>query len=137
MAAALFRQKAATAGLAITVASVGLGALAGMPASSGAITAMQRYGVDLSAHIAGGLDDTARQYDLILTMTRRHRDMVQRLFPVVAERVHTLKEYVGASGPVDVADPFGGGVEVYEASAGELADLVGRLVDKLQREWEE
>ena len=133
MAATLFRQMAHQAGLVVEAASAGVGAFAGAPASLGAIAAMRYYDIDLGSHAAAGLEQVA-SFDLILTMTRRHRDLVVQNSPEIAGKVHVLREYVAARGAADVADPFGGSNKVYESCARELADLMKLLVEKLKSE---
>lgn len=134
MAAALLRQQAAKAGLALEVESAGVNALTGAPASAGAIAAMKRYHIDLRPHLAKRLTDITPHYDLILTMSRTHRNQVINHLPMLAERVHVLREYVGVSGDSDVADPYGGCDAVYETCAGELAKLIQLLILSLKQE---
>jgi protein-tyrosine-phosphatase len=135
MAEALFRQMAAQAGLAIEVLSVGVAAMSGAPATPASERALRPYRLSLARHVARPLEAVGLQPgDLVLTMTRRQRDLVRARFPTLADRVHVLKEYVGAPGDPDVADPFGGDDEEYEACARELYELMRKLVDKLARE---
>jgi len=131
MAAALLRRKAEQLGLAIDVDSAGVAAVAGAPASAGAIAAMRRYQLDLGTHAAAGLDVLERHYDLILTMTAHQRSALLRQMPELVGQVHVLREYVQESGRKDVVDPYGGSDEDYEACAGELAYLIELLVRKL------
>lgn len=65
--------------------------------------------------------------DLILTMTESHKTFIHQQFPHAADKVHTLKEYVGEESK-DVADPFGGSVSVYEETFAELKQLIEKLI---------
>lgn len=135
MASALFERQAKEAGLNITAASAGVGAIDGLPASSGARKAMKVYNINLETHTARSWRNSGNEsYDLYLTMTSRHRQLIIKENPHLADRVFTLKEYVGESGSSDVQDPFGGDDEEYKACAAELDALVKKLIDKLKKE---
>lgn len=133
MAEALLRQLAAEAGLDVEVRSAGVHALPGSPASPASRRALSAYSLSLSRHTARHLDDVdATTWDLILTMTQGHRQVLLDKWPNLAGRVHVLKEYLGVEGHPDVADPFGGSDTDYQTCAGELAELLRLLVDKLR-----
>jgi protein-tyrosine-phosphatase len=132
MAAALFKQKAEEAGLSVDVASAGVFAEQGMPATSQAIEVMRKRRLDLTEHEAKSVG--MLQYspnDLLLTMTRSQARMLVAEYPQLAAQVHTLREYVGEEG--DISDPFGGDYAEYAATAAELERLIKLLVDKLMQ----
>ena len=88
------------------VDSAGTAALHGMSASGHALTAAHTLGLDLSMHQSKPITpELAQKADLILVMTRAHKDMLLGAWPALAGKIHTIKEFVGESG--DVADPFG------------------------------
>ncbi|GAV22196.1 low molecular weight protein arginine phosphatase [Carboxydothermus pertinax] len=131
MAQYLFNKIAAEKGLAHEALSVGLYALDGDPATEQAVQALQEEGIDLSSHKATRLfEGITREADLILTMSRGHKEALLQLFPDLGNKVYTLKEYVGEEG--DVADPFGGDIEVYRQTALELKQLILKLIAKIE-----
>lgn len=133
MAMAIFRQMAEASGLEMEVVSAGVHAVPGAPASPGALRAAAQRDLDLTPHQANNLHQLDLQpNDLILTMTRQQRDALLSLFPKLTDRVHVLREFVNAGSRSDVVDPFGGGDQEYEACFAELAELVGKLIDKLR-----
>ncbi len=67
--------------------------------------------------------------DIILTMTAAHKRTVADRNPEAAGKVYTLAEYAGEEG--DVADPFGGSEEHYEACAAEIERLVEKIWQKI------
>ncbi len=90
------------------VASAGVAAADGMPASSGALAAGSRLGLDLARHRSRSLTrDMIHQADLILCMTRSHVQAVLDLEPLAAERGFPLDP------AADVEDPIGCGTEDY------------------------
>jgi ribose 5-phosphate isomerase B len=135
MAEALFRKLTQEAGLSIEIASAGVYVSPEVPASRGAERAMQAWGLSLREHRARSTDD---QYfgpgDLVLTMTRRHRELLLAKHPYLEGRVHVLGQFVGLPGDTDVVDPFGGSDSEYEASARELDELLRLLLHKLQND---
>ncbi|MCL6449972.1 MAG: low molecular weight protein arginine phosphatase [Acetobacteraceae bacterium] len=77
------------------VASAGLSALPGAPASPHAVQALSEAGLDLSRHRARQITrEMVESSDLILTMTRQQKRAVLELAPRAAGRVFTLKEFV-------------------------------------------
>ena len=68
--------------------------------------------------------------DLILVMTRRHKEALLAAFPDHAHKVHLLSQMVGRI--ADIADPYGGPRAGYARTARELEQLIedgyGRIV---------
>ncbi len=122
----------------IIISSRGISAFEGEPASGHSIKALKSlWDIDISTHKAKVFGDTdAEQADLILTMTRQHRDIIKRLFPHKKPPIFTLKEYVYSnlnpdSSEADISDPYGMPYGVYEACAKELQQCIKLLLNKL------
>ena len=118
----------------VTVASAGTGAWAGAPASEGSYLVALEDGVDLSAHRAQPLTpELAASSDLILTMSRSHRQRLSELG--YGERTFLLGEYAGRSGTAaEVDDPYGGSVTDYRDTYTQLKALLGSVLERLERE---
>src|SRR5574338_590091 len=118
----------------VEVGSAGTGAWDGAPASEGAYLVGLEHGLDLSSHRARLLTrDMVQQAELILTMARHHRARVHELGG--EGRTHVLGEYAGGTGPeAEVSDPFGGDLELYRGTYGELDTLIRSVVERLQSE---
>ena len=98
------------------VASAGVGAYDGFPASENAHWVMQTRGLSLKHHRSQSVSNKLLQtYDLILTMERRQRDVLRTMAPQISERIFMLSEMVGSE--EDVEDPIGGSLEDYEHTA--------------------
>lgn len=135
MAEVLLRREASARGLDdVTVASAGTGAWDGAPASEGAYLVALEHELDLSAHRARLVTrDLLRESDLVLTMSRQHRARVQELAP--GTRVQLLGEFAGREGAdAEVADPFGGDLDTYRLTFGELEELVRIAAGRLSGE---
>lgn len=132
MAAALLRRALDQSGIdGFDVASAGIGAWEGAPASEGAYLVMLEDGLDLSAHRARILTpDLVEQADLVLTMSRAHLGRVRELG--AGARAHLLGEFAGRAGDrAEVRDPFGADLEQYRETYRELAGMISGVVSRL------
>jgi len=132
MAEVLLRDLLHRRGLddALHVASAGVWADEGRPATQFAQQAVRARSLDLQGHAsqratAAGLASAA----VILAMTEEHRRDLQALFPEATSRVHLLSEMAGESR--SIPDPVGGPLEGYLSLADELADLLERGLPRL------
>jgi protein-tyrosine phosphatase len=100
MAQALLEQMVAEQGIGeIVVQSAGIAAEPGAKASLFAEQALRELGIDLSKHRAQNITlELVDWADLILTMTRRHKQFVLDSFPSAAEKTFVLKEFLAGSG---------------------------------------
>jgi ribose 5-phosphate isomerase B len=131
MAEVLLRKELAKLGVAgIAVASAGIAAAPGSPASTGSRSALQS--ADLEGHRARQIaPEIIAGADLVLTMTAGHREAIQRLFPEASGKVHTLGQYAWGA-DTDIADPFGGGEEEYRLARREIEKAVKIVALKLR-----
>ena len=128
MAAALFNKIAVERNLDVRIESAGLFAVEGEPASSEAVIAMKKYGIDLLGHHAQPINtELLEKSDLILTMTAAHKMVLE---PSAQGKTFTLCEYAGIDGDID--DPYGGDTEEYENCAQQLYAALERVADKIE-----
>ncbi|MEZ6087764.1 MAG: Sua5/YciO/YrdC/YwlC family protein [Pirellulaceae bacterium] len=114
-----------------TVASVGLAAMPGDPATPQAIDVMRQRGLDISAHESQPFgEQIIRSADLILTMTRSHRNAILARWPEAQDRVFTVRRDGG-----DISDPVGSPVEIYNACADQIDRELAQWVDSLGDDW--
>jgi protein-tyrosine phosphatase len=108
------------------VVSAGLSAAIGAPAAREAIELLAEEGIDLSEHGSQPLTQRLlQQADAVYTMTRQHRHAILSGHPELDSRVQTLAP--GA----DIADPIGGGREVYEQCRKEIERHLRAIVDRI------
>lgn len=113
----------------VEVASAGIAAFPGSPASQGSRWALQSP--DLDKHRARLADaEIIGTADLILTMTEGHKESLGLQFPHAADKVSTLGQYAWGEA-TDIADPFGGGQEEYEVARREIEEAVIVVAQKL------
>jgi tRNA threonylcarbamoyl adenosine modification protein (Sua5/YciO/YrdC/YwlC family) len=100
----------------VVVMSAGISAQAGSRAAAEAVQTMQARGLDLTQHESQPLSDRIVRFaDVIVTMTRGHRDTILEHFPDAEPRVHLISRGRG-----DVADPIGGPLDLYRRCADQL-----------------
>jgi protein-tyrosine phosphatase len=119
------------------VASAGVSALEGQPASEGARKVMAEKKLDLSPHRSRNLGEAhIDDADLIVVMTEAHRRAVVRRFPQVADRVVLLNAFSSAHPDEDVPDPFGLSLDVYRSIRDEIDAAMPDLVLHLHRMYQ-
>lgn len=109
------------------LASMGLFAADGAPASTGAREVLQARGLDLARHRSRpALPEAVLALDRVYALTQSHLDGLRlRLPPGRGPRLELLDPHGR-----DVADPIGGGPEVYRACAAQIeAALRARLAE--------
>ncbi|MGL4774456.1 MAG: low molecular weight protein arginine phosphatase [Clostridium sp.] len=77
-------------------------------------------------------DGLLKDADLVLTMTAYGREYIKEYFSKYGHKVYTLAEYVGED--MDVTDPYGGSLGVYEKTYKEIKGLIDRLVHVVKKE---
>ena len=137
MAEGMFRQRVAqrlgckpeeVEDRGVIIMSAGIAAMMGGRPSPDAVTVMADLGVDLSAHESQPLtEQLVRHADLILTMTRSHRQAILAEWPHAAERTRLL-----CHDGSDVADPVGGPVDFYRRSAAQIGEQLDDWLKELR-----
>ncbi len=109
------------------VASAGLSATSGAPASAEAVRLLRRDGIDLTGHLSRTVtEELLERADHIVTMTKSHLEWIREEFPQAAGRARTLSPR-----QVDVNDPMGAGSEEYAHCKEEIAHYLEGLLDDI------
>ena len=138
LAEALARREADARGWThFAVASAGVAAGAGDPASSGSVAAAEAVGLDLSGHRATLLTaEVAEDADLLLAMSPHHFFRAVELG--AGERSTLLTAFAdGLEGEAAfdapaIPDPFGASLDEYERTRDHLEALVRKVMDRLE-----
>lgn len=111
----------------VMVISAGVSAAAGTPASEPAVEAMRSRGLDLSNHESRPVSDSLVRFaDLILAMTRGHRNTILEHWPAAAGKIQLL-----CRDGQDVADPIGGDIAEYERCAAQIETHLSHWISQL------
>ncbi len=133
MAMALLKNKAEEEGINLEVKSAGLFTQSGLSASKNAVTVLQEKGINLDHKTQMVNSELLNWADLILTMTVSHKLAILANYPELKEKVSTLYEYIERTDKIDIADPYGGSLEVYRETLNELEGGINALFIKLQK----
>ncbi len=120
----------------VVVESAGTSVFLRCPASRETVEALAGEGIDASRHLSRPVTPvTLKKSDLILVMTRSHRDQIVARTPEVQERVYLLREFCGSTagveGRLDIPDPMGRPAEAYAECLAVVKEAVGRLAELL------
>jgi RpiB/LacA/LacB family sugar-phosphate isomerase len=115
--------------------SAGTSAVNGWPASEEAVIALREKGVDLQRHRSQPVtSDLLEKSDLIVTMTRRHREDLLRHNASLAPRIRLLTSFGTATRSDDIPDPIGQSLDVYRRTRdvidGAIADLILYMMEQ-------
>ncbi|WAA09653.1 low molecular weight protein arginine phosphatase [Fervidibacillus albus] len=132
MAAALLQDKDVD-GLAVN--SAGIFAMEGADASPLAKQVLNENDIKYDHSSTLLTEKEVDWADVILTMTKSHKDLINSRFGKTIGKTFTLKEFVD-EGEKDVADPFGGNIDTYRQTFQELAELIEKLVEKFAEDGE-
>ena len=103
-----------------------MNAFPGGSASAEAQAVMKERGLSLNEHQSRSITAHGLQNaDLVLTMTKSHRNAILDQIPEIESKVHLVS---GASS--DVSDPFGGPKAAYSACADQVEGYLGQWMDR-------
>ena len=130
MAEGILRDLAEKNKLDINVKSAGISAFSGDMASWNSVEAMKEIGIDILKHKTTQInEDLLKEADLILTMSKSHKDFLTYNFPWAKEKVFTLMEYAYGR-EKDIMDPFGQSLAVYKKTRDEIYEAIQKLIVK-------
>lgn len=116
----------------VNVRSAGILASLNSPANSLAIEALKERNMSLNHQSQLVTDALLGWADLVLTMTRGHKDSLDVQFPDYQAKYFTVKEYVlGSNEDTDISDPFGQDLMIYRETLQELKTYISLLAIKL------
>ncbi len=115
------------------VASAGTAASQGEPASAQAVAALDEIQIDHTRHYSRRLTEKlAGEAQVIVAMTRGHRDEILARFPIARQKVFLLRAFdPRAREDKDLPDPIGGNLTTYRQCREAIAAAIPELVDFL------
>ena len=140
MAEGIFRAVASAEGKEADFYAIsrGINALDGDTASEHSVNALKNlWDINISLHKSKMLSvQDVLQGDLLLTMTRAHRDFLKAKFPDMSTKIFTMKEYAYPninkdSYSLDISDPYGLQYAIYENCAKEIYECVKVVIQKI------
>ena len=111
------------------VASAGIIAVDGFPATGASVQVLGEIGIDAGGHRSQCITRRlVRDPLLVVGMTAGHVEELRRLYPAARERIRLMRSFSGGPIANDVVDPIGMSVDVYRETRdeidAELPDLI-------------
>jgi protein-tyrosine-phosphatase len=117
----------------LRVISAGVSAHPGEPVSPNSVTALKKVGLDLSSHRSRLLDQqTLDEAILVLCMTESHRMIIQRQANPPPKNLFLFREFMKDPVDLDIPDPYGGPLRVYEVARDEMVEAIPSLVEYIK-----
>ena len=114
------------------IASAGVWAATGIPATDNACAVMEERGLDISAHLSQPTSqDLLGEYQLVLVMEKAHKETLQAHYSKFADRIVLFRNLVGDDR--DFEDPVGGSLDRYRGAAEELEAVLEGEFEEIQR----
>ena len=115
----------------ITVASAGTFAGDGEPPSPNSVKAMKKIGIDFAHYKSSALTkEMLEAADLIVAMTLSHKHYVGHMSAKAMKKTKVLGEYNNTG--EDLADPFGGGSDIYSYCLNTMKPSLENLFNEIQ-----
>lgn len=131
MAEGILKTIAKEKGLNIVSKSAGIFANEGSPASENAVLTMGDIGIDIKTHRSRfASKELIDESDIILTMTKSHKDILVDNYPEKQYKIFLLNEYA-FSRKKDIQDPFGGDIYMYEMARDEIIEAIKKIYDHI------
>lgn len=132
MAEGIGRFLAKDKGLDIKLGSAGIFALDGGNIADNSIESLKDIDIDISQYKSNSINkDLIREADIILTMTKDHKESIIRNFPGVDSKVFLLNEYAYKIDQ-DVRDPYGADISVYKKVRDEIYRAIKTIFNNLE-----
>ena len=113
----------------IAVASAGVSAVDGQPASPNSVEAMRKVGLNLADHRSRHLTQVLLDEALaVLCMTESHLDIIRLQYRKIPERVHLMREFMTDTRDHEIPDPFGGNLRTYESCRDSMVEAIPSLL---------
>ncbi|MBC8356237.1 MAG: threonylcarbamoyl-AMP synthase [Planctomycetes bacterium] len=111
----------------VMIMSAGIAAMSGGQASDESVQVMQDRGIDINHHESQPLSERLVRFaDLILTMTRGHREAIVAQWPESAARTKVV-----CRDSADVSDPIGGPIDRYRRCADQIDAQLEAWIDEI------
>lgn len=116
--------------LSIDVYSAGISAIEGDKVSSNAVIVLREMGIDISSHKAKQVTKKMLdESDIVLTMTRQHKEILLRSTKGLESKIYTFKEFANNGISSDILDPYGGNYNIYKQCSKEIKHEALKVIE--------
>lgn len=117
----------------LKVLSAGVATRTGEPVSEYSVIALRKVGIDIAHHRSRALSQAMLDDALaVFCMTESHRSLIQLQAQPVPPRLHLFREFLPPPATLEIVDPYGGPLSVYEACRDEMVDAIPGILNYLK-----
>lgn len=120
----------------LRVASAGVLAYNGEPASLNSIRALKSVGLEIGDHRSQALSpEIIRASFALFVMTQSHRLMIQTQSAEALPEIFLFREFMPPEAGVEIPDPFGQDLSAYEACRDSMVEAIPPIVQWLRQNY--
>lgn len=120
----------------LKVASAGISAYSGDPASLNSVKALKSVGLDLGNHKSQQISqELLDQAFAVFCMTQTHRALIEVHFQYVPKHLYLFRELMPEGSSIEIPDPFGRDLKEYEACRDSMVEAIPSLLAFLRQEY--
>jgi protein-tyrosine-phosphatase len=117
----------------LRVLSAGVAARFDEPVSEHSVTALRKVGIDISDHRSRALTQELLNAALVVYgMTESHRSVIRMRARPAPDRLHLFREFLPPPAEVEIGDPFGGPLQLYEGCRDEMVEAIPSVLAHLK-----
>ena len=117
----------------LRVTSAGVAARPGEMVSENAVAALKKVGIDISGHRSRNLTQELLDGALaVFCMTETHRAIIQYQASPVPERLYLFRGLLPPPAHMEISDPYGGSIRIYEACRDEMVESIPSIIAHLR-----
>ncbi|WOO40993.1 low molecular weight protein arginine phosphatase [Rubellicoccus peritrichatus] len=120
----------------LEVASAGVSAYSGEPASVNSVRAVKSVGLDLSHHSSQSISRSMIERSFaIFGMTQSHRMTIEMQYGEKLPNLFLLRELMPEGSSIEIPDPFGQNLSAYEACRDSMVEAVPSILAWLRKNY--
>lgn len=121
----------------LKIASAGVAAWNGEPASKHAITALKKVGIPLIHESQIVSQDLLNQCFAVFCMTKSHHESLMRCFDVLPPHILCMRALIPdiSNDRIEIADPYGQNLQSYEDCRDEMIEAIPSLIKFLREKF--
>ncbi|NQT95967.1 MAG: low molecular weight protein arginine phosphatase [Candidatus Omnitrophica bacterium] len=117
------------------VISAGISAIAGLVPTPEAVEVMKEEDIDISSYSSNPFsEEFAKAADIILVMSKMHKELISERLPEARDKVCLYKEFAKIEDKNGVDDPIGQSIAVYRRVRDEIRKATLKIVEKIKKE---
>ena len=118
----------------LKVISAGVAAHTGEAISENSVTALRKVGIDISDLRSQGLtQELLNGAFAVFGMTESHRSIIRMRARPAPEHLYLFREFLPPPASVEIGDPYGGPLKLYESCRDEMVEAVPAIVAFLKK----